>query len=91
MLFLNCIAQFVNHLEMILRMESKGLIATDMADFFRRLVLSIIATPGGREFWEVSKSVFQPLSAAYIDENLNNAQTVAISDFFPFMIEQDEA
>ena len=47
MLFLNCIAQFVNHLEMILRMESKGLIATDMADFFRRLVLSIIATPRG--------------------------------------------
>lgn len=57
---------------MILRMESEGLISSDMADSFGRVVIGFLgSTPGGREYWDhLPENTFQKLSTVYISKEL---------------------
>jgi hypothetical protein len=70
------IAHVMNHLEMVLRMERDGLLATDMAGFWRGLALSILATTGGRECWKISGGVYQPLSTDHVNKSLSDGSEI---------------
>lgn len=70
-------SKFINHLEMVLRMESKGLISSDMVDTFGRVVITFLdSTPGGREFWEqLPVNTYQKLSTEYISRKLQKRES----------------
>ncbi len=67
-IFVNNLGQKVNHLEMVLKMESKGLLEKETADVFRLVLTRYMSSNGSRQFWAVGGDLFQPLSTAYINE-----------------------
>ena len=73
-IFVQTLGQKINHLEMVLRMESKGLLPEDIADTFRKIVLMYLGTPGGREFWSMSNGFFQRLSTDFLNKNLGKTE-----------------
>ena len=83
------LSQFVNHLEMVLRMSDKGLIANDTAATFGAITISLLGTPGGREFWEITGGAFQKLSTEYINAHLaTGGELASLDELFPFFVEK---
>ena len=82
------ISLFVNHFEGVLRMKEKGLVSEDMVRTQGNIVLSLIGSPGGREFWGVAGGTFQNLSMAYIKKNLESgADWGSMREIAPYMFE----
>ncbi len=81
--FMLLITHVMNHLEMVLRMERDGLLATDIADTYRAVSLSMLGTPGGREFWQMGYT-YQELSTRHINQNLNSTDVVPLTKALPF-------
>lgn len=80
----------VNHLEMILRMNVKKLVPKDILDTYGTLALSMLRTNGGREFWELAGSTFPRLSKRYIDERLNDRNSLNSLDInLPWWVADD--
>jgi hypothetical protein len=83
---------FVNHLEGVLRMNAKGLISDDMVRDHGNVVLTILGSPGGREFWNVAGSTFLERSAAYINEHLESgADWGTMTHLFPYFFEHENS
>ena len=79
----------LNHLEMVLRMSDKGLLANDTADTFGAITISILATPGGREFWEIGGGAFQKFSTEYINAHLaTGGELASLDQLLPFFVEK---
>jgi hypothetical protein len=86
--FFNFVAQITDHLEMVLRLEAEGLVSRDTADTYQFAIVGLIATPGGRELWEIASTICQPLAAKCISEKLNDPSTISFSDKFPFLMDR---
>ena len=86
------ISLFVNHFEGVLRMNEKGLISDDMVQTQGNVVLTLLGSPGGREFWEVAGTTFHELCTAYINERLESgADWGAMDNLFPYFFEREDA
>ena len=82
---------FINHLEMVLRMQAKGLVDDDLVDTYCNVVVGTLDTPGGREYWKRSGHAYQQRSRSYIDAHLSSGSE--IGDFqkvFPYMFSHDD-
>jgi len=88
--FMVGMAQFINHLDMVLRMESKGLLSKEFSDSIGGIVVSLIATSGGREFWKSGATSFQPLSREYISNGIESPDILSFTDIYPFWAESSE-
>ena len=83
------IGLFVNHFEGVIRMSDKGLVAQDMVTTQGNVVLTLLGTPGGREFWNVAGSTFQDRSTQYINTNLESgADWGSTRELFPYFFER---
>ncbi len=83
---------FVNHLEMVLRMQSKALISSDMADTFGGIVVGMASTPGGREWWDqLPENTFQKLSTEYISQAIESgSDALQIEDGLSYFVKISE-
>jgi len=86
--FMLHITHILNHLEMVLRMEQEGLLASDLADTSRNVCLSLLSTPGGREYWKIGRGMYQELSTSYVDQNIDQPGIPPISETLPFWSSQ---
>ena len=85
------IGLFVNHFEGVLRMSEKGLVSPDIVETQGDIVLTLVGSPGGMEFWSVAGGTFQNLSTTYIDERLSRgARWGSAKDLFPYFFEGDD-
>jgi len=83
---------FVNHFEGVLRMAAKGLVSDDMVRTQGNIVLTLVGSPGGREFWEVAGATFQERSTAYINDNLGSgADWGSMGELFPYFFDTEDA
>ncbi len=64
------IGQLVNHFEQAYYLHNTNLVPTPMFETYRGIVLSIIQTPGGAEFWEAVKPLANAEIREYLDAQL---------------------
>ncbi len=84
------IGLFVNHFEGVLRMHEKGLISDDMVQTQGNIVLTLLGSPGGREFWDIAGTTFQQPCTAYINEKLDSgADWGSMEELFPYFFERE--
>ena len=83
------ISLFVNHLEGVLRMNSKGLLSSDVVDTQGNILMMLLGSTGCREFWNIAGETFSPLSTAYVNERLSTGgEWGNIVDVFPYFAEK---
>ena len=82
---------FINHLEMVLRMKDKSLVDAEIADTYGNVVVGVMSTPGGQEYWNRSGHTYQKNSRLHINERLADGSEFGDSrEVFPYMF-SDEA
>ena len=84
------ISLFVNHFEGVLQMHRKGLISDDTVATQGNVVLTLLSSPGGREFWAIAGATFHGPSTDYINENrASGADWGSVEELFPYFLERD--
>ena len=85
------ISLFVNHFEGVLRMHEKGLISDDTLGTQGNVVLTLLGSPGGREFWDIAGATFHRSCTTYINEKLaSGADWGSLAELFPYFLEREE-
>jgi hypothetical protein len=67
---------FINQLEQTLRMGVRGLETKDNIEIYGNICLALLQEPGGRAIWEHMRSLYFPLSRAYIERRLSEPSTL---------------
>ena len=85
--FLCCLALGVNHLEMVLRMNRKGLVDDDIVTTYGALTISMLRSNGGRELWKQTGKSFPVESKKYIDSRINESDDIgSIAENLPMWV-----
>ena len=86
------ISLFVNHLEGVLRMHEKGLISDATLETQGNVVLTLLGSPGGQEFWDTAGATFHRTCTAYINEKLaSGADWGSMEELFPYFLEREDS
>jgi len=85
------ISGFINHFEGVLRKHEKGLTSANMVETYGNIVLLLLGSPGGREFWNVAGETFNELSTVYINKHLDRGgDWSSMEEVFPYFIDRGE-
>lgn len=77
---------FVNHLDQTIRMYKAGFETADNVQVYGDICMSILETPGGRAWWEMSKGIFVREGYTYIEDRFRDPSTLPapLHDTMPF-------
>ena len=85
------ISTFVNHFEGVLRKYEKGLTSANIVETYGNIVLLLLSSPGGRQFWSTTGETFNELSTNYINKNLDRGgDWESMEELFPYFIDQGD-
>ena len=78
-------APIVNHLDTVLRLHEKGLISRELRDLFGNLFLSMVTSPGGKQWWAEVNGAFPASCREYVARRLRETPDwPALTDVMPF-------
>jgi hypothetical protein len=85
--------QFVNHLELPLRMVNRGLETQDNVDLYGNICVAFLLEPGGLEIWERTRPYYFPLSRGYVESRLANPETLPprVSEVYPWFNTENDS
>lgn len=84
--FLMFIIGITETLDVMLTNYKKGLISEEVVTMFQSVALAFIATPGGREFWNMGFRGFGSEAVRVISENIDNPEIVPVTESLPFFL-----
>ena len=84
------LSTFINFFEGVLRREQKGLTSKNIVQTYGNVIVTLVGSPGGREFWEIAGATFHELSTRYINEHLDDGNWASMQDMFPYFLEGDK-
>ena len=83
------LSTFINFFEGVLRREERGLTSQKIVQTYGEVLVALVGTPGGREFWTIASGTFHELSTKYINEHLDNRDWATLEAMFPYFLDKD--
>ena len=83
------LSTFINFFEGVLRREEKGLTSRTIVQTYGNVLVALVGTPGGREFWSIASGTFHELSTNYINKHLDSGDWAALETMFPYFLDKD--
>ena len=71
----------MNTHHMIWRMHESGLAGEDLVQFCDQVLVNLLASPGGGQWWETAKAWYQPNYQTYVDGKLAEGAVYPMGDF----------
>ena len=84
------LSTFINFFEGVLRREEKGLTSQRIVQTYGNVLVALVGTPGGREFWAIASGTFHELSTEYINEHLDAGEWPALETMFPYFLDKGD-
>ena len=69
-------APFINHLDQTIRMYKNGFETKDNVDLYGDICMSLLVTPGGRDWWEIQRHSFVIEGRNYIEERFGDPDSL---------------
>jgi len=83
------LSTFINFFEGVLRREERGLTSQKIVQTYGNVLVALVGTPGGREFWSIASCTFHELSTKYINEHLDSGDWATLEKMFPYTLDKD--
>jgi len=82
---------FINHFEGVLRRAEKGLTSASTVQTYGNVLITLVGSPGGREFWAIAGDTFQELSKDYVNRHIDEGDWAAMEEMFPYFIDKGDS
>ena len=83
------LSTFINYFEGVLRRAEKGFTSPNIVRTFGNVVVTLVGSRGGREFWEIAGGTFQELSTRYINDHMDDGDWASMTEIFPYFIDSE--
>ncbi len=80
-MFSSDLGQIMNTHHMIWRMYESGLAGEDLVHLCDQVLIGLISSPGGQQWWATAKAWYQPNYQAFIDAKLAEGASYPMQDF----------